>query len=111
MLTGAVAAILLALVAPAANAGSPATSQGYPCATAPAPMPGSTAANCGHKRSSGVAGQAKTVHAPATRPHAARLAGVLPFTGLQLGVVVAVALLLVLAGAALRASGRKRPTA
>lgn len=105
VLGGVVAAIIMALAAPSAFAGGTgtATGQGYPCATA---MPGQT---CSH---SGVAGAGKTVHhvsaVAAARP--ANVAGVLPFTGLQLGFVTAAAILLIGSGLMLRTSGRRRTT-
>lgn len=104
LLGGAAAAVVVALAAPSAFAGGTgrATGQGYPCATA---MPGQT---CTH---SGVAGTGKTVQhhvaaAAAARP--ANVAGVLPFTGLQLGFVAGVAVLLIGSGLLLRTTGRRR---
>jgi len=105
LLGGAVAAIVMALAAPSAFAGGVgrATGQGYPCATA---MPGQTCSR------SGVAGASKTVHhvAAAAVARPANVAGVLPFTGLQLGFVTGVAVLLIGSGLLLRTSGRRRTT-
>jgi hypothetical protein len=91
---GGVAMLLvLALSAPAAYSagGGPATNQGYPKPT--------------HGGNAGVAGTHKSV-AGGVRP--ARAGGSLPFTGMQLGLVVLVGLLLVGGGVVLRTSGRNR---
>jgi hypothetical protein len=89
----------LALSAPAAYAagGGPATNQGYPHATKP-PVKA-------HGGKAGVAGSHKSV-AGSVKP--ARGGGSLPFTGMQLGLVVLVGMLLIGGGFVLRTSGRNR---
>ena len=91
---------VLALGAPAAYAagGGPATNQGYPGATKPPAVKA-------HGGNAGVAGTHKTV-AGAVKP--ARAGNSLPFTGMQLGLVVLVGLLLIGGGVVLRTSGRNR---
>src|SRR5437660_1004048 len=76
---------VLALRAPAAYAagGAPATNQGYPRATKPPATHGGNA---------GVAGTHKSVSG-AVKP--ARAGNSLPFTGMQLGLVVLVGVLLI----------------
>lgn len=106
VLGGAIACAVLMIGAQSAlaAAGGGTTSQGYPCATA---APGQT---CTKTTTHGIAGTSKTVHravAPAAAAPA-NVAGVLPFTGIQLGVVVAAALLLIGSGLLLRSSGRRR---
>jgi hypothetical protein len=90
---------VLALSAPAAYAagGAPATNQGYPHATKPA-------VHKTHGGKAGVAGAHQTVGA--VKP--ARAGNSLPFTGMQLGLVVLVGLLLIGGGVVLRTSGRNR---
>ena len=90
---------VLALSAPAAYAagGGPATNQGYPGPTKP---PVKT-----HGGNAGVAGTHASV-AGAVKP--ARAGGSLPFTGMQLGLVVLVGMLLIGGGVVLRTSGRNR---
>jgi hypothetical protein len=94
----------LALSAPAAYAvgGGPATNQGYPGATKPP-------AHHHHTKggNAGVAGSHKSVSGT-VKP--ARANGSLPFTGLQLGLVVLVGMLLIGGGVVLRTSGRNRTT-
>jgi hypothetical protein len=89
--------VVLALSAPAAYAagGGPATNQGYPGATKP---PAKTTHG-------GVAGTHQSVSG-AVKP--ARAGGSLPFTGIQLGLVVLVGMLLIGGGVVLRTSGRNR---
>lgn len=101
-LGGVVILVVLALSAPAAYAagGGPATNQGYPGATKP---PAAKPAQTGN---AGVAGTQQSV-AGAVKP--ARAGGTLPFTGMQLGLVVLVGLLLIGGGVVLRTSGRDRP--
>jgi hypothetical protein len=91
--------VALALSAPAAYAagGGPATNQGYPNATKPPAK--------AHGGNAGVAGSHGSV-AGAVKP--ARSGGSLPFTGLQLGLVVLVGGLLIGGGVVLRTSGRNR---
>lgn len=108
VLAGAFIIVALALAAPAvASAAAPATSQGYPCATAPGGSGGGTSGSCNHttQHHAAVLGVAKTPPPPINRTG---VAGVLPFTGLQLGVVVGVAALLIAAGMVLRITGRQR---
>lgn len=107
---GGIVVLLLsvAMGAPYALAagGTSAVNQGYPCATMP---PGSNGAGSGNN-CQGVAGTAKThrqTTAGSVAP-AAQVSGTLPFTGIQLGVFVAVGILLIGGGAILRASGRSR---
>jgi hypothetical protein len=87
-------AILIGLVlsVPAAFAagGGPATNQGYPKATKP-------------PAAAGVAGASKSATGSVK---SARAGGTLPFTGMQLGMVVLVGLFLVGGGVVLRRSGR-----
>jgi hypothetical protein len=92
---------VLALSAPAAYAagGGPATNQGYPGATKP------PAHHTTHGGNAGVTGAHQTV-AGAVKP--ARAGGSLPFTGIQLGLVVLVGMLLIGGGIVLRTSGRNR---
>ena len=92
---------VLVLSAPAAYAagGGPATNQGYPGATKP------PAGKTTHGGNAGVAG---THHSVAGAVKPARAGGSLPFTGMQLGLVVLVGLLLVGGGVVLRTSGRNR---
>jgi hypothetical protein len=117
VLGGALLLAVLALGTPTAfAAGGKATSQGYPCATAAggAGSAGSVGSTGSCHKTSGVSAAAKTVktvHAPAAPLRRSGVAGVLPFTGLQLGVVVAVALLLIGGGLLLRVSGRRSPGA
>lgn len=96
--------------------GGSAADQGYPCATAPPSAPGSngsggnTAGQCGTENVAGVshtqkAASPQTVAQVAPAQHTG---GTLPFTGLQLGVFVALGVLLIGGGLVLRASGRKR---
>jgi hypothetical protein len=89
--------VVLVLSAPAAYAagGGPATNQGYPGATKPPAA----------KPTQGVGGTQNSV-AGAVKP--ARAGGSLPFTGMQLGLVVLVGLLLIGGGVVLRTSGRDR---
>ena len=92
---------LLVLSAPAAYAagGGPATNQGYPKSTKPPVVKH-------HKGGkAGVAGKHQTVSG-AIKP--ARAGNSLPFTGMQLGLVVLVGLALVGGGVVLRTSGRNR---
>lgn len=107
---GGIVVLLLgvAMSAPYALAagGTSAVDQGYPCATQP---PGSNGAGSGNA-CQGVAGTVKT-QPPTTAGSVApatRVSGTLPFTGIQLGVFVAVGILLVGGGLILRASGRSR---
>jgi hypothetical protein len=95
---------ILALSAPAAYAagGGPATNQGYPGATKPPAH---------HQTHGGNAGVAGTHHAVAGGVRPARAGGSLPFTGMQLGLVVLVGMLLVGGGVVLRTSGRNRTSA
>ena len=92
---------VLVLSAPAAYAagGGPATNQGYPGATKP------PAHHTTHGGNAGVAGAQQTV-AGSVKP--ARAGGSLPFTGVQLGLVVLVGMLLIGGGVVLRTSGRNR---
>ena len=92
---------VLALSAPAAYAagGAPATNQGYPGATKP------PAHHTTHGGNAGMAGAHQGV-AGAVKP--ARAGGSLPFTGMQLGLVVLVGMLLIGGGVVLRTSGRNR---
>ena len=92
---------VLVLSAPAAYAagGGPAMNQGYPGATKP------PAHHTTHGGNAGVAGAHQTV-AGAVKP--ARAGGSLPFTGMQLGLVVLVGMLLIGGGIVLRTSGRNR---
>lgn len=108
---GGIVVLLLsvAMGAPYALAagGTSAVEQGYPCATQP---PGSKGAGNG-TTCQGVAGTQKTQQRPTTAGSVApatRVSGTLPFTGIQLGVFVAVGIMLVGGGAILRASGRSR---
>jgi hypothetical protein len=100
-LGGIVILAVLALSVPAAYAagGGPATNQGYPTATKP------PAVKKAHGGNTGVAGTKKTV-VGAVKP--AQAGSSLPFTGMQLGLVVVVGLLLIGGGAVLRTSGRNR---
>ena len=93
--------VVLTLTASAAYAagGAPATNQGYPKPTKPPAH---------HQTHGGNAGVAGTHHAAAGGVRPARAGGSLPFTGMQLGLVVAVGLLLVGGGVVLRTSGRNR---
>lgn len=114
----ALLAIMAALWAPGAFAagGGTAVQQGYPCATTPPAAPGAPGGNTGSSNCSthqvhNVAAASHTVERAA--PVAAapqRAAGVLPFTGVQLGVFVVLGVLLIAGGFVLRASGRT-PTA
>jgi hypothetical protein len=92
---------VLALSAPAAYAagGGPATNQGYPGATKPPAH---------HTTHGGNAGVAGTHHSVTGGIRPARAGGSLPFTGMQLGLVVLVGMLLVGGGVVLRTSGRNR---
>jgi hypothetical protein len=105
VLGGAIACAVLFVGASGAYAaaGGGTTSQGYPCATA---APGQA---CTKATTHGIAGTTKTMHRAAAPAAAApaNVAGVLPFTGLQLGFVVAAALLLIGSGLLLRNSGRR----
>jgi hypothetical protein len=94
---------VLVLSAPAAYAagGGPATNQGYPGATKPPAHHHHHATTGGN---AGVAGAHKSV-AGAVRP---ATVGSLPFTGVQLGLVVLVGMLLIGGGVVLRTSGRNR---
>jgi hypothetical protein len=91
---------VLVLSAPAAFAagGGPATNQGYPGPTKP------PAHHTTHGGNAGVAG----AHQVAGGVKPARAGGSLPFTGLQLGLVVLVGMLLIGGGVVLRTSGRNR---
>jgi hypothetical protein len=106
MIFGGMAVLaVLVLSAPAAYAagGGQATNQGYPGATKPP-------AHHHHHTTggnAGVAGAHQTV-AGAVKP--ARAGGSLPFTGMQLGLVVLVGMLLIGGGVVLRTSGRNRTT-
>jgi hypothetical protein len=95
--------VVLALSAPAAYAagGGPATNQGYPKPTKP-PV---------HHARGGNAGVAGTHKSVTGGVRAARAGGSLPFTGMQLGLVVLVGMLLVGGGVVLRTSGRNRTSA
>jgi hypothetical protein len=73
------------------------------------PTPVAVVAGATHKPTSGVLGKTHTQSAPkqAVAPvHVAQAGGTLPFTGLQLGLFVAVGLLLVGVGFTLRRAGR-----
>jgi hypothetical protein len=105
MIFGGMAVLaVLVLSAPGAYAasGAPATNQGYPGATKPPAHHHTT-----HGGNAGVAGSHQTV-AGAVKP--ARAGGSLPFTGMQLGLVVLVGMLLIGGGVVLRTSGRNRTT-
>jgi len=92
---------VLVLSAPAAYAagGGPATNQGYPGATKPPAH---------HKTHGGNAGMAGAHQTVAGAVKSARAGGSLPFTGMQLGLVVLVGMLLIGGGVVLRTSGRNR---
>ena len=92
--------VVLALGASAAYAagGGAATNQGYPKPTKPVK----------HHVKGGNAGVAGTHHSVASGVRPAKAGGSLPFTGVQLGLVVLVGMLLVGGGVVLRTSGRNR---
>jgi hypothetical protein len=96
VLGGVAMLVVLALSAPAAYAagGGPAINQGYPPATKPPAAKPTQSGKAGTQQS--VAGTVKP----------ARAGGSLPFTGMQLGLVILVGLLLIGGGVVLRASGR-----
>jgi hypothetical protein len=99
---GAVAVVALVLNVSAAFAGTGhvATHQGYPPATAPSGSAGAPTGSgvAGASQGSGVAGVSTGS------------GGTLPFTGLQLGIVVLVGALLIGGGLVLRGSARSRTT-
>ena len=96
------AVLVLSASAAYAAGGGPATNQGYPGATKPPAHHHHTTGG-----NAGVAGAHQTV-AGAVKP--ARAGGSLPFTGMQLGLVVLVGMLLIGGGVVLRTSGRNRTT-
>jgi hypothetical protein len=136
---GAFMLVVFAVSSPAWGNTGLATDQGYPSATTPPVAPGpsgqpsqpSQAAVLGHTSPlrSGVMGARKTVAPSAVAPRAvakpaaqrpSATSGVLgvthavaplPFTGLQLGVFLLIALALIACGLLLRLSGRSRSSA
>ena len=89
----------LALAGPSALAGG-VVNQGYPNSTTPPAAQGQVAG----------ASLAAATHKVAAPPSQSHLTGALPFTGVQLGVVVLVGILLVGGGLLLWSSGKERHT-
>ena len=89
----------LALAGPSALAGGVVT-QGYPSSTAPPAAQGHVAG----------ASLAASIHKVAAPPNQSHVTGALPFTGMQLGVVVLVGIVLLGCGLLLWSSGKERHT-
>jgi hypothetical protein len=92
-----------------ARARQDASVQGYGSPVVVTILPAATSGTAGAQHITGVTGTQKTVQQRAVVP-AAKTAGTLPFTGLQLTLFVAIGLALVGGGLLLRRTSRRKPS-